>query len=63
MEPFSKPTNEINFAPFPEILNFSNEDWEELSEESFKKIFAHSPLKRSKWAGIKRNLKFIQPVD
>jgi epoxyqueuosine reductase len=60
---FSKPTNEISFNPLPEILNFSNADWEELSEESFKRIFAHSPLKRSKWAGIKRNLKFIQPVD
>jgi len=57
---FSKPTNEIKFKPLPEILNFSNSDWEELTEESFKKIFAHSPLKRSKWSGIKRNLQFIK---
>jgi len=57
---FSKPTNEINFTPIPEVLNFSINDWEELTEESFKKIFQHSPLKRSKWQGIKRNLKFIQ---
>jgi epoxyqueuosine reductase len=57
---FSKPTNEIKFNPLPEILNFSNADWEELTEESFKKIFAHSPLKRSKWNGIKRNLQFIK---
>ncbi len=58
---FSKPTGEINFKPLPEILNFTNNDWEELTEESFKKIFAHSPLKRSKWNGIKRNLHFINP--
>jgi epoxyqueuosine reductase len=57
---FSKPTNEINFKPLPEILNFSNADWEGLTEESFKKIFAHSPLKRGKWSGIKRNLHFIK---
>jgi epoxyqueuosine reductase len=57
---FSKPTNEIDFNPLPEILNFSTADWEELTEESFKKIFAHSPLKRSKWKGIKRNLRFIK---
>jgi epoxyqueuosine reductase len=57
---FSKPNNEINFTPIPEILNFSINDWEELTEESFKKIFQHSPLKRSKWQGIKRNLQFIQ---
>lgn len=57
---FSKPTNEITFTPVPEVLNFSINDWEELTEESFKKIFQHSPLKRSKWQGIKRNLQFIQ---
>ncbi len=58
---FSKPNNEINFTPLPEILNFTKNDWEELTEESFKIIFKHSPLKRSKFDGVKRNLKFIQP--
>ena len=57
---FSKPTHETNFTPIPEILNFTKNNWEDLSEESFKKIFAHSPLKRSKWNGIKRNLHFIE---
>jgi epoxyqueuosine reductase len=57
---FSKPTSEKEFAPIPEILNLSNIEWEEMSEETFKKIFKHSPLKRTKFAGIQRNLKFIQ---
>ena len=57
---FSKPNNEISFTPIPQILNFSKNDWEEMTEESFKIIFQHSPLKRSKFEGIKRNLKFIQ---
>lgn len=56
---FSKPTNEAAFTPLPQILNFTTSDWEELTEESFKVIFKDSPLKRSKYAGIKRNLKFI----
>ena len=56
---FSKPTGEINFTPIPEILNFSKNDWEELTAESFKSIFKNSPLKRAKFEGIKRNLKFI----
>ncbi len=56
---FSKPTSEIAFTPIREILNFSKNDWEELTEESFKIIFQDSPLKRSKYQGIKRNLKFI----
>jgi len=58
---FSKPASEIEFTPIPEILNFSTNDWEELTEESFKTIFANSALKRSKFSGLKRNLKFIQP--
>jgi epoxyqueuosine reductase len=56
---FSKPTNEQAFTPIPAILNFSTNDWEELTEEAFKIIFKNSPLKRSKYQGIKRNLKFI----
>lgn len=57
---FSKPTTEIKFTPIPEILNFSTKEWEALSEESFRKIFKESPLKRSKYKGIQRNLKFIR---
>ncbi len=58
---FSKPNNEINFSPLPEVLNFTKNDWEELTEESFKIIFSKSPLRRSKYEGVKRNLKFIHP--
>lgn len=57
---FSKPAMEAAFTPLPQILNFSTNDWEELTEESFKIIFKDSPLKRSKYAGIKRNLKFLK---
>ena len=57
---FSRPTKEAAFTPLPQILNFTTSDWEDLTEESFKIIFKESPLKRSKYAGIKRNLKFIE---
>ncbi len=56
---FSKTTNEIEFTPIHEVLHFNFQDWKELTEESFKKIFKDSPIKRSKFSGIKRNLKFI----
>jgi len=56
---FSKPTDETAFTPLREILNFTKNDWEEVTEESFKIIFKDSPLKRTKYSGIKRNLKFI----
>ncbi len=60
---FSKPSGEINFTPIPAILNFTSNDWEEMTEESFKLIFKNSPFKRSKFEGIKRNLKFISTTS
>lgn len=56
---FASPTDEIQFQPVPAILNFSKSQWEELTEEGFKSIFKNSPLKRSKFEGIKRNIKFL----
>lgn len=57
---FSRPHQEPAFKPIPAILHLSSREWEEMSEESFRLLFAHSPLKRSKYSGIRRNLHFIQ---
>lgn len=57
---FSKPHQEPLFEPIPAILNLTTSQWEELSEESFKLIFKESPLKRTKFSGIMRNLKLIK---
>jgi epoxyqueuosine reductase len=57
---FSAPHQEPAFQPIPAILHFSTGDWEDLTEEKFKEIFKHSPLKRAKYAGIRRNLHFLQ---
>jgi epoxyqueuosine reductase len=57
---FSKINQEEKFKPIPEIINFNAKDWEELTEEKFKVIFNNSPIKRTKFSGIKRNLQFIK---
>ena len=57
---FAKPTNEKSFTPINEILHFNKKDWEELTEESFKIVFKESPIKRSKYLGIKRNIDFLK---
>jgi len=57
---FSKPTKEIAFTPIAEVLNLSTKEWMDMNEENFKKIFSNSPLLRSKYNGIVRNLKFSQ---
>jgi epoxyqueuosine reductase len=56
---FSSPTLESAFDPIPEILHMTGGEWEELSEEKFRDIFRDSPLRRARYAGIKRNLRFI----
>ena len=56
---FSKPNAEQTFNPLPEILNLSTADWENLTEDAFKKIFGKSPLKRAGYKGIQRNIHFI----
>lgn len=57
---FSKPHHEAAFTPLPEILNLSTKEWEQLSEDAFKYMFKHSPLSRSKYKGIQRNIKFLK---
>ena len=57
---FSKPNDEPEFTPIPEVLNLATKEWEQMTEESFKKIFKHSPISRTKWKGIQRNLQFIK---
>lgn len=57
---FAVARREEAFKPIPEILNFTTGDWEALTEEKFKEIFQHSPIKRSKYEGIRRNLRFLK---
>lgn len=57
---FSKPTTETEFTPIPEVLNLSSSEWEAMTEETFKKIFRRSPINRTKWRGMQRNIKFIR---
>jgi epoxyqueuosine reductase len=57
---FSKPTEIPDFEPLPRILNFTTSDWEEMTEETFNEIFRDSPLKRTKFKGIQRNLAYLK---
>ncbi len=57
---FSKPHNEPLFNPNPELLSFSKKDWEEITEEVFKKVFKKSAVKRTKLSGLKRNIDFLK---
>jgi len=45
---FSKPHNEPLFNPHPDLLSMTKKDWEEITEETFKKVFKNSAVKRTK---------------
>jgi epoxyqueuosine reductase len=57
---FSNPNTEPEFTPLPEVLNLTTKEWEAMTEETFKKIFKNSPISRTKWKGIQRNIKFLE---
>lgn len=57
---FSKPHNEDSFQPKAEILNFTKSDWEEITDETFRKVFQKSAVKRTKYQGLKRNINFLK---
>jgi len=56
---FSISHNHPELAPNDEIISFSIHDWMAIDESGFKKVFQDSPLNRTKWKGIQRNLKLF----
>jgi epoxyqueuosine reductase len=56
---FSKAHNEPLFTN-QSLLNMSEKEWHEMTEETFKVVFKGSAVKRTKYAGLKRNLKFLK---
>jgi epoxyqueuosine reductase len=55
---FSKPHNEPLLRATPEILSYSKSDWEEITNDTFQKVFKNSALKRTKYEGLLRNINF-----
>ena len=37
-----------------------NQDWEEITEDTFRKIFKDSAVKRTKFEGLRRNIRFLK---
>ncbi|MEB2779038.1 tRNA epoxyqueuosine(34) reductase QueG [Algoriphagus sp. C2-6-M1] len=56
---FSKPHHEPLFTPNEELKHLSKSDWQEITEETFSKVFKKSAVKRTKLAGLKRNVDFL----
>ena len=56
---FSTPNDESAFKPQSDLLSLSKKEWEEMTESVFNTIFKNSAVKRTKFNGLKRNIKFL----
>jgi epoxyqueuosine reductase len=56
---FSTPHKEPKFNPHEQLLKMSKADWEDISEEIFRELFKNSAVKRAKYTGLVRNIKFL----
>ncbi len=56
---FATPHTEPAFAPHPDLLGMSKGDWEEITEDTFRKVFRNSAVKRTKFSGLARNIRFL----
>lgn len=56
---FSAPHQQEKFKPNQFLQNYQKEDWKEVTQEVFSEIFRKSPVKRTKFAGLQRNIGFL----
>jgi epoxyqueuosine reductase len=59
---FSVPHSEPAFQPNDNLLQMKKEDWLDITEEVFQKIFKNSAVKRTKFKGLTRNIEFLRKV-
>lgn len=57
---FSVLHDEQRFEPHPDLLDLKKQDWLDLQEEGFELLFQRSPVKRTKYKGLKRNMSFLK---
>jgi epoxyqueuosine reductase len=60
---FSKPHQEERFRGSEEWKNWTKAEWKELTEETFKRVFRKSAVKRTKFIGLKKNIDFLAEDD
>ena len=53
---FAERNNEPAFEPNPELLSMKKQEWVEMTEEVFGRVFRKSAVKRAKYLKMKRNI-------
>jgi epoxyqueuosine reductase len=59
---FSVLNTEPAFTPHPELLHLKKDDWQDITQDIFQKVFKNSAVKRTKFSGLQRNIDFLKGV-
>jgi epoxyqueuosine reductase len=59
---FSVLNTEPAFTPHPELLHLKKDDWQDITQDIFQKVFKNSAVKRTKFSGLQRNIDFLLKV-
>lgn len=57
---FSAPHSESRFNANQKLLSMTRDEWTEITEEVFRELFRKSAVKRTKFEGLKRNIRFLE---
>ena len=60
---YSVVTTDPSFQPRDGILYATNRDWNEIDEDGFRTLFKKSPVKRTKFVGLKRNINLNNIIE
>jgi len=56
----SEPHREPGFDPNPRLMQLTRSQWHDMDESLFNDLFRNSAVKRTKYAGLRRNLRFLE---
>ena len=56
---FATPHDEPKFEPHAELAGMGAREWQEMTAETFARVFQKSAVKRTKYVGLRRNLDFL----
>lgn len=59
---FSVLNTEPSFVPNQDLLQIKSEEWQEITQDIFNKVFKNSAVKRTKFSGLKRNIEFLKEL-
>ncbi len=60
---FSTSHTEPDLLPKPDLMGLSADEWHGMTEVVFNELFEGSAVKRTKYSGLKRNVRFLKAGD